>query len=347
MQKIIKKLYKNNELEYDELLYLLNNIDLDTRKLLFSYAEETKIKSYGKSIFLRGLVEFSNYCKCTCKYCGLRRMNKKIKRYRLNLEEILDCCKIGNNLGFKTVVLQSGEDAYYTDELLESIIKNIKKEFTNIAVTLSIGERSYESYEKLYKAGADRYLLRHETATKNLYTKLHPQMSFQNRRKCLSNLRDIGYQVGAGFIVGLPKASNEDTVKNLLYLKKLKPHMVGIGPLVIHPDTPLRNYKNGTTEDTLICLALTRLLLPEVLLPATTALANIDNKGLQKGLKAGANVIMPNLTPSFAREKYEIYRGKSNVSDEATEYMEQIKYIVGQAGHQIDMSRGDHKRWNR
>jgi len=347
MNKILEKLYKTNFLADDELLYLLNNMSSKTKSILFNYANKTRISNYGKKVYLRGLIEFSNYCKGTCQYCGLRCKNKKVDRYRLTKEQVLECCILGNSLGYKTFVLQSGEDDFFTDDILEDIIREIKKRFLDSVVTLSIGEKSYESYQKFFEAGADRYLLRHETASKELYDNLHPGMSFQNRRECLEHLKQIGYQIGAGFIVGLPGQTNEILVEDLLYLKKLQPHMVGIGPLIVHPDTPLRNYKGGTLDKTLICLALTRLLLPEVLLPSTTALNVLEPIGLERTLQVGANVIMPNISPAFAREKYELYKGKASEKYEDAIVLENIKKKIKQAGYEVDMGRGDHKSWSR
>lgn len=347
MKKIIEQLYKTNSADYDELLYLLDNMDFESQELLYYHANKTRVENYGRQVYIRGIIEFSNYCKNTCKYCGIRCANKKVDRYRFTPEQIIGCCMDGSRMGYKTFVLQSGEDGYYTDDLLVDIVEQIKKHFPDCAVTLSIGERSYMSYKKLFNTGADRYLLRHETASKVLYESLHPGMSYENRKECLKHLKEIGYQVGAGFIVGLPGQTNEVLVEDLMYLKELEPHMVGIGPLVIHPDTPLRNFTGGTLDKTLMCLALTRLLLPEVLLPSTTALSVIDFDGYEKALKAGANVIMPNLSPVSIREKYELYEGKANVSDEAKNCMDDIRRKVKQAGYEVDMGRGDHKNWKR
>jgi biotin synthase len=254
---------------------------------------------------------------------------------------------MGDKLGYKTFVLQGGEDEFYTDDKIIEIIKEIKNRFPHSAVTLSIGEKSYESYKKYYDAGADRYLLRHETASEELYKQLHSNMSFQNRIQCLYNLNDIGYQVGAGFMVGLPNQKNEDFVKDILFLKDLNPHMVGIGPFISHIDTPLANKENGTLEKTVIMLALTRLFLPYVLLPATTALGSIDTFGREKGLKAGANVVMPNLSPTDVRKKYALYDGKICTGDEAAECRKCIEGRINKAGFSIDMSRGDNINWKR
>lgn len=347
MKELIDKLYKQNNLNREELLKLLEGMSKEDVDYLISKAHETRMKHYGNKVYPRGLIEFTNYCKNNCVYCGIRGLNKNADRYRLSLEEILSACEEGNRLGYKTFVLQGGEDTFFTDDKIVEIIKEIKNRFPDTAVTLSIGEKSYESYKRYYDAGADRYLLRHETATKELYEKLHPGMSFENRRRCLRDLKDIGYQVGAGFMVGLPGQSNEDYVNDLLFLKKLEPEMVGIGPFIPQKDTPLANESRGTVETTVIMLAIVRLLLPEVLLPATTALGTIDPLGREKGLKAGANVVMPNLSPTEVRKKYALYDGKICTGDEAAECRMCIEGRIKRAGFVLEMSRGDNKLWRR
>ncbi|MFU0825600.1 [FeFe] hydrogenase H-cluster radical SAM maturase HydE [Clostridium sp.] len=347
MKKLIDKLYKQNNLNREELLNLLESMNKEDVDYLISKSHETRMKHYGNKVYPRGLIEFTNYCKNNCVYCGIRGLNKNADRYRLSLEEILSACEEGNRLGYKTFVLQGGEDTFFTDDKIVEIIKEIKNRFPDTAVTLSIGEKSYESYKRYYDAGADRYLLRHETATKELYEKLHPGMSFENRRRCLRDLKDIGYQVGAGFMVGLPGQSNEDYVNDLLFLKKLEPEMVGIGPFIPQKDTPLANESRGTVETTVIMLAIVRLLLPEVLLPATTALGTIDPLGREKGLKAGANVVMPNLSPTEVRKKYALYDGKICTGDEAAECRMCIEGRIKRAGFALEMSRGDNKLWRR
>jgi len=343
MREILEKLYLKNSLTREELLYLLGNLMENDRDKLYRLAYNTTLRTYGNRIFVRGLLEFTNYCKNNCNYCGLRRDNKKVERYRLSKEEILVSLEEGNKLGYKTFVLQGGEDPYYTDEILVDIIKSIKNRYKDVAVTLSIGERSRESYEKLYNAGADRFLLRHETATKKLYDSLHEGMSFEHRIKCLINLKEIGYQVGAGFIVGLPGETNETLADNLLFLKRLEPAMVGIGPLISHPDTPLRGFENGSIETTLTMISLTRLLLPNALIPATTALNTLSSEGLEKGILAGANVVMQNLSPIEARKKYEIYKGKE-ITD--IHQLKKIEERVKKVSFKVDMGRGDHINYN-
>lgn len=347
MKNLIDKLYKENYLERQELLHLLNGMSKDDKDYLLIKSHETRVKHYGNVVYPRGLIEFTNYCNKNCIYCGIRTSNKNADRYRLSLTEILSACEEGYRLGYKTFVLQGGEDSYYTDEKIVEIVRMIKSKFPDCAITLSIGEKSYKSYKKYYDAGADRYLLRHETATKKLYEKLHPGMSFENRIRCLKDLKTIGYQVGAGFMVGLPGQSNADYVNDLLFLKKLQPEMVGIGPFIPQKDTPLGKEEGGTVEDTIVLLALIRLLLPEVLLPATTALGSIDPLGREKGLKAGANVVMPNLSPTEVRSKYALYDGKICTGDEAAECRMCIESRIKSAGFSLEMSRGDNKLWRR
>lgn len=346
--KIVDKLFAENNSNEKELVFLLKNIKTQNEiNYLNEKADCIRKEYYSNKVYMRGLIEFTSYCKNTCEYCGIRAANKKAQRYRLSKQEILDCCRDGDRLGYKTFVLQGGEDAYYTDEIIVDIVKSIKKEFPKSAITLSIGEKSYESYEKYYKAGADRYLLRHETASKELYESLHPNMSFENRRQCLYDLKKIGYQIGAGFMVGLPNQKDEDLAKDLMFLKELQPHMVGIGPFIPHKDTSLKDEKPGTVEKTIILLSLIRLLLPKVLLPATTALGSISPQGREKGLKAGANVVMPNLSPVTVRDKYSLYDGKICTGDEAAHCRVCIENRIENAGYKVDMSRGDNPDWSR
>ncbi|MFA6808507.1 MAG: [FeFe] hydrogenase H-cluster radical SAM maturase HydE [Eubacteriales bacterium] len=342
MKKIIDKLYSENNLNESELLNLLNNVSNNEINYLHIKAIETLNKTYGKKIFLRGLIEFTNYCKNNCSYCGIRAGNKKCQRYRLSEKEILAICLEGYTLGYRTFVLQGGEDPYYSDTILTELIKEIKKQYPDCAVTLSIGERSPTSYKTLYNSGADRFLIREETRSKELYNKLHPNMSYENREFCLHELKRIGYQIGGGFMVGLPFQTNADYVKDLLFLKQLQPHMIGIGPFIPHKDTSLSKYPPGSIEMTCILLSILRLLLPEVLLPATTALGTLDPLGWEKGFYAGANVVMLNLSPPDAREKYSLYEGKANIPDDAIKYLSNIKSRIEKCGFTLDTSRGDH-----
>lgn len=342
---IIDKIYKENNATRDELLFLLNNLNDKDKEYLIEKAHETRMRTYGDKVYMRGLIEFTNFCKKDCIYCGIRRSNKKADRYRLTYEDIMECADIGDKLGYKTYVLQGGEDAYFTDEKMIEIIKGIKEKYPNNAITLSLGERSYESYKKMFEAGADRYLLRHETATKELYESLHPGASFENRRKCLKDLKKIGYQIGAGFMVEIPNQTNEDLVNDLIFVKELEPHMCGIGPFIPHKDTPLKNEVAGTVEKTTTMLALIRLLLPNVLLPSTTALGSIDSNGREKGIKAGGNVVMPNLSPTRVREKYSLYDGKICTGDEAAECRMCIEGRIKKAGFRVEVTRGDNILW--
>ena len=341
--ELVDKLRKNSELSSDEYLYLIKNRE-KCSDYLYKNASEVRDAIYGKKVYIRGLIEFTNYCKNNCLYCGIRRDNKNIERYRLMKEEIIECASRGYELGFRTFVLQGGEDLYYTDEMLCEIVKEIKNNNPDVAVTLSIGERSFESYEKLREAGADRYLLRHETADKSHYEKLHPEeMSFDNRIKCLQELKKLGYQVGAGFMVGSPYQTEENLANELVFLKKFNPEMCGIGPFISHKDTPFRDEKSGTAELTLFMLGLIRLTLPNVLLPATTALGTIDPQGREKGIKAGANVLMPNLSPGSVRKKYMLYDNKICTGDEAAECVECLKNRLKTIGYEVVVDRGDYK----
>ena len=348
MKKLINKLIKNNHLSEEELIHLIDNISSEDKNYLFKKASETRYKYYGNKVFLRGLIEFTNYCKNDCYYCGIRCSNKSIDRYRLSLNDILECCKVGYELGYKTFVLQGGEDPYFTDDKMVSILKSIKEQYKDCAITLSLGEKSYASYKKFFDAGADRYLLRHETASSEHYSLLHPKnLSLENRKNCLLNLKKIGFQVGAGFMVESPFQPSSNLAKDLLFLKELEPHMVGIGPFIPHHDTKFKDSNTGSLDKTLVMLALTRLLLPTVLLPATTALGTINPLGRELGLKAGANVIMPNLSPKELRKKYSLYDNKVGTGDEAAESKRLIEEKINKAGFILDTSRGDSITWSR
>ena len=306
-------------------------------------ARKVREAYYGKDVYLRGLIEISNICRNNCYYCGIRSGNTNCERYRLSKEQILTCCDVGYELGFRTFVMQGGEDPFYTDELIVSIIRDIKKKYTDCAVTLSLGEFEKESYQKFFDAGADRYLLRHETADKAHYEMLHPAgMSFEHRMKCLRDLKEIGYQVGTGMMVGSPYQTAEHLVKDLRFLKEFKPHMVGMGPFIPHHDTRYADCTAGTVEMTVRLLAIIRLLLPDVLLPATTALGTIDPVGREKGLLAGANVIMPNLSPADVRAKYLLYDNKKVAGDEAAEAVREMEKRIASVGYEAVVARGDH-----
>lgn len=306
-------------------------------------ARTIREKYYGKSVYLRGLVEISNICKNNCYYCGIRRNNANAERYRLSESQILDCCDAGYELGFRTFVLQGGEDPYYTDDLIVSIVSAIKKRHPDCAVTLSLGEFEKDSYQKFFDAGADRYLLRHETADREHYEMLHPaEMSFEHRMQCLKDLKDIGYQVGCGMMVGSPYQTTEHLVKDLRFLQEFRPEMVGIGPFIPHHDTQFAEREAGTVDMTIRLLSVIRLLLPDVLLPATTALGTIDPRGREKGILAGANVVMPNLSPSDVRGKYLLYDNKICTGDEAAECIRCMAMRISSVGYETVVSRGDH-----
>jgi biotin synthase len=326
-----------------ELVKLLTNMTEQTRLEIMATANEIRNKHYGKGVYIRGLIEFTNYCKNNCYYCGIRRDNKKVERYRLNKEQILFCCEAGYNLGYRTFVLQGGEDAFYTDEIMVDIVSSIKQKYPDCALTLSIGEKSYETYKKYHDAGADRYLLRHETANEEHYKKLHPpEMSLTTRKQCLLDLKQIGFQVGAGFMVGSPYQTMENIAEDLLFLKSLKPEMVGIGPFIPQKDTPFGEQKAGTVELTITLLAIIRILLPTALIPATTAVGTLDLQGREKAIKAGANVVMPNLSPLNVRKKYLLYDNKICTGEEAAECKNCLENRIKSAGFEMDYSRGDH-----
>lgn len=312
--------------------------DSDLKNQAFSL----RVKEYGKSVYLRGLIEFTNFCKNNCYYCGLRLDNKCVKRYRLTEDEILSACENGYNSGFKTFVLQGGEDPWFTDDKICSIVSKIKEKYPDCAVTLSIGEKSRESYLAYFNAGADRFLLRHETANAFHYSRLHPEnLSLENRKKSLYNLREIGYQVGAGFMVGSPFQTLENLAEDMVFLEDLNPHMVGIGPFIPHKDTPFKNENSGKLELTLTMLCLVRIALPKVLLPATTALATLAENGREQGFECGANVIMPNLSPLGVRKDYSLYNNKKITDGESAESIEKIRREIEKSGLILDFSRGD------
>lgn len=321
---------------------LLETINKDEREVLFGKAREVREKIYGKEVFVRGLIEFTNICKNDCYYCGIRKSNSGLSRYRLTPEQIFNCAREGYQLGFRTFVLQGGEDAWFTTERMTEIVRRIHQEFPDCAITLSIGERPRADYEQFYEAGAERYLLRHETADERHYARLHPSnMSLANRKKCLFSLRDIGYQVGAGFMVGSPGQTVETLVEDLRFLQELRPHMIGIGPFLAHQDTPFAGEPDGSYERTLVLLGILRLMFPGVLLPATTALGTIAPDGRERGLLAGANVLMPNLSPVGVRDKYMLYDNKICTGDESAQCRNCLETRVRSVGYEIVTDRGD------
>lgn len=342
MEALLNKLYEQHELTKNELIYLIQHLTPELKKRLYGLADKVRKKYYNVSVYARGLIEFSNICKQDCIYCGLRRSNRNVERYRLTVEEILECAAEGYELGYRSFVLQSGEDFHYTEKLMIRVVTGMKAHFPDAAVTLSMGERSEDFYRALYNAGADRYLLRHETASRSLYESLHPGMSFENRINCLYTLKKIGYQVGAGFMVGLPGQTCEHLVEDLLFLKELYPAMIGIGPFIPHRDTPLKDTIGGSVEDTLVMIALARLLVPDALIPATTAMGSLDPTGREKALSAGANVVMPILSPMEVRGKYALYDNKICTGDEASQCRNCIEMRIAASGYKIELSRGDH-----
>ncbi|WP_313346156.1 [FeFe] hydrogenase H-cluster radical SAM maturase HydE [Sedimentibacter sp.] len=344
MKDLIDKLEKNQILTKEEFVKLIENRTPEAADYLFEKARAVRHKYYSKDIYLRGLIEFTNYCKNDCYYCGIRKSNKNAIRYRLTKEQILECCKIGYELGFRTYVLQGGEDPFFTDNNLIEIIREIKQNYPDCAVTLSIGEKSYRSYKAYFKAGADRYLLRHETASEEHYNKIHPkELSLSNRKQCLRNLKEIGYQVGSGFMVGSPYQTTENLVEDLLFIKELNPEMVGIGPFIPHHDTPFKEFKGDNGELTLFMIGIIRLMIPNVLLPSTTALGTIDPNGREKGILSGANVVMPNLSPVNVRDKYLLYDNKICTGDESAECRHCMENRMNKIGYDVVVSRGDIK----
>jgi biotin synthase len=342
--QLVDKLLNEQSLSGEELLLLLENQNDEIYKYITQKSAEVSKGVFGNSVYLRGLIEISNHCKNNCYYCGIRSRNQNICRYRLTPEQILSCCETGNGLGFRTFVLQGGEDVHFTDDLLCGIISQIKERYPHCAVTLSLGERSYQSYKALFDAGADRYLLRHESANDSHYGKLHPpSLSLSKRKACLYALKEIGFQVGTGFMVGSPYQTDENIVDDLLFIKEFDPHMVGIGPFIPHNDTPFANEPAGSAEKTIYILSIIRLMLPRVLLPATTALGTISPRGREEGILAGANVIMPNLSPVDVRKLYLLYNNKIATGLEAAEAKVALEHELDKIGYTVADSRGDYQ----
>lgn len=342
-KEMVMELIQNGDASDDVFLALLQTDEYD--EMLREAADRIRRERYGEDVYIRGLIEFTNYCKNNCYYCGIRCGNKKVDRYRLNKEEILDCCQEGYRLGFRTFVLQGGEDPHYTDEVLCDIVASIRAEFPDCAITLSAGERSRESYQALYDAGVNRYLLRHETADGEHYGKLHPEtMSLSYRMECLVALKEIGFQVGSGFMVGSPYQTPETILKDIRFLQKLKPDMIGIGPYLTHKDTPFWDFENGSFELTLRLVSILRILFPWALIPSTTALGTIRPDGREKGLQAGANVVMPNLSPTGVRKLYTLYENKIHTDAEAAQSLELLKEKVANAGYRVVTDIGNVKK---
>lgn len=342
-KEIIDRLQKEEDIDLASLKILLAMTDEESISYLGQKARETAQSIYGNQVYIRGLIEFTNYCKNDCYYCGIRRSNGKAERYRLTGEQILSCCENGYDLGFRTFVLQGGEDGYFTDEKICGLVSDIKSRYPDCAVTLSIGERSKKSYQAYFDAGADRYLLRHETADEAHYRKLHPpELTLSNRKRCLHDLKEIGFQTGCGFMVGSPYQTIETIYEDLMFIKELRPEMVGIGPFIPQKDTPFGEKTAGTLDMTLRLLSIIRLLHKGVLLPATTALGTIHPKGRERGILAGANVVMPNLSPVSVREKYKLYDNKICTGDEAAECRYCMEKRMESIGYRVAVTRGDY-----
>lgn len=342
LKKKIRKLKEDKQLPREDLLQLITNITPELSDYLFQLSSSVREEYYGKKVYLRGLIEFTNICANDCYYCGIRKSNKDVSRYHLTKEEILTCCARGYELGFRTFVLQGGENPAYNNTVLCDIVSEIHKNHPDCAITLSAGERSKESYHALFDAGADRYLLRHETASDEHYQKLHPpSMNLHTRKQCLTALKEIGFQVGTGFMVGSPYQTPDNIVEDLLFIKEFEPEMIGIGPFIPHEKTPMGTFPAGSLQLTLFLLGLLRLMNPKALIPATTALGTIDSNGREKGILAGANVVMPNLSPIINRKSYSLYNGKISTGEEAAECKEALVKRMKSIGYEVVTERGD------
>jgi len=341
--RLIKKLEKEKSLEMDEFAMLIRTFDSTDLEFAGERARFAREMHYGNKVYIRGLIELTSYCRCGCHYCGIGRDVRSAERYRLESEDVLSCCEKGYHLGFRTFVIQGGEDPYYSDDMLTDMVRRIKLRYLDCAVTLSLGERSRASYEKLFEAGTDRYLLRHETADEGHYSRLHPAgQTLKERKRCLYDLKEIGFQVGTGFMAGSPWQTAECLAKDMLFMKEIDPEMVGIGPFIPHHETLFRDEKPGSVDLTLFMLALTRIMLPESLIPATTALGTLDSRGREKGMLSGANVVMPNLSPMNVRKKYLLYDNKAYTGSEAAESLDSLRKSMGKEGFEVVVERGDH-----
>ena len=347
MDGSVKELAINHSLDAESLYRLIDSCNDHTLTLLQQLAVETSVAQWGKGIFVRGLIEISSHCRNNCLYCGLRRDNTHLSRYRLSNDEILQCCKHGYAMGLRTFVLQSGEDPFLSDDNLCELVSLIRSSYPDTAITLSLGERSHESYQRLFEAGASRYLLRHEAAQSSLYAQIHPkEMSLNNRIDCIKSLINIGYQTGMGMMIGVPGQTTQSLVEDLMLMKQLKPHMIGIGPFITHHDTPLKEHNNGSLKLTLTILAITRLMFPDALIPATTALSTLSPDGHLQGILSGANVIMPNLSPQNVRALYNIYDNKAYKASQSADELQLLDNELHSIGYYINYSRGDHKNFS-
>ena len=344
VENLLKKLNTEHALDLPEYEALILGMDDESRAFAAELAAAWRKQIYGTDVYVRGLIEFTNYCRNDCFYCGIRCSNRKAERYRLTQEEILSCCREGYALGFRTFVLQGGEDPYFTDERMTAIVRGIRETYPDCAITLSLGERSRESYRALFDAGADRYLLRHETADPAHYAKLHPKtLSWEHRMQCLRDLKETGYQVGCGFMVGSPYQTAHDLARDLYFIQEFRPDMCGIGPFIPHKDTPFADRPPGTLEMTLYLLSLLRLIKPDLLLPSTTALGTIHPRGRELGMEAGANVVMPNLSPTGVRDKYLLYDNKICTGEESAQCVGCLESRMRSVGYHIVSARGDPK----
>ena len=343
-EDLIRALHQNRKLSENEWQRLFTEYDEEDVSLARSLARKIALERFGKRLWFRGIVEFSNICKQNCLYCGIRRDNHRVCRYRLTPEEILDCCREGYEGGFRTFVLQGGEDGWFTDERMCTIVREIKAKFPDCAVTLSLGERSRQSYQALFDAGADRYLLRHETADETHYRLLHPaEQTLQNRLRCLRDLKEIGYQTGCGIMVGSPGQTPATLARDMVFMQEFEPEMIGVGPFLPHGDTPFRQEPAGSVELTLFILALCRIMLPDVLLPATTALGTAESDGRIRGVLAGCNVVMPNLSPAAVRKKYMLYDNKAGTELTASQGVALLRRQMESIGYEVAIGRGDYR----
>ena len=342
VRNLILKLQRNEIPDAQEYREVLLCHDRNAVSLLHEAAREASVRRFGNGIYIRGLVEITNICRNDCFYCGIRRSNSRCQRYRLTPEEILECCREGYDLGFRTFVLQGGEDGWFQDDRLCKLIGRIRSAYPDCAVTLSLGERSRESYQRLFDAGAERYLLRHETASRAHYEKLHPEeMSYDSRMRCLRDLKEIGYQTGCGFMVGSPFQTAKELAEDLFFIQEFQPQMCGIGPFIPHADTPFAGKPAGTAQLTCYLLSIIRLAVPGVLLPATTALGTIDPAGREKGILSGANVVMPNLSPASVRKKYMLYDNKASDGAESAQCVSELSRRMEAIGCRVVVGRGD------
>lgn len=338
---LLQKLADEHRLSLDEYRCLIDAYSPETARLAASLADKARREVFGNKVYIRGLIEVSSFCRCDCYYCGIRRSNNNCQRYRLRPEQILDCCREGWQLGFRTFVLQGGEGIFTADEVA-GIVSQIKSEYPDCAVTLSLGEYSREDYAKMRASGADRYLLRHETADPEHYKRLHPPtQSYDDRMRCLYDLKSLGYQVGCGFMVGSPYQTSRELARDLEFIADFSPEMCGIGPFIPHRDTPFGDMPSGSAELCLYLLSLLRLIKPTLLLPATTALGTLLPNGRESGMLAGANVIMPNLSPKSERKKYSLYNNKLSDGDEAAENLEHLRRSIAAVGYEIVTDKGD------